>query len=334
LLERALLKLVAIRLAALLPLLLAVALGAFVLVRLAPGDFLTELSENPQVSAETIATLRQQHGLDQPLPVQFRKWLWRAAQGDLGYSLIYHTPVSTLLGERIGNTLLLAVASLLLAWLAAVPLGVLAAHTRWRWLERGLSLISSLLLAVPSFLLALFFLLLAARTNWFPLGGVAALETENVSWWERQADFAWHLALPALVLALRQFPHYFQQVRASVRECLAQEFILAARAKGLSERAILFKHALKPAANALVTQAGSSLGALLSGAFIVEAVLSWPGLGSLTVNALLGRDLFVLLGCLLWAALLLACGNLLADILLLLVDPRLRQVSTAVNPIR
>lgn len=322
-LERALLKLVAIRLAALLPLLLAVALGAFVLVRLAPGDFLTELSENPQVSAETLATLRQQHGLDQPLPVQFRKWVWRAAQGDLGYSLIYHTPVSTLLGERLGNTLWLAVVSLLLAWLAALPLGVLA--TRARWLERGLSWLSSLLLAVPSFLLALCFLLLAARTNWFPLGGVGAFETENFSWWQRQKDFAWHLALPALVLALRQFPHYFQQVRASVRECLTQEFTLTARAKGLSERAILFKHALKPAANVLVTQAGHSLGALLSGAFIVEAVLSWPGLGSLTVNALLGRDLFVLLGCLLWAALLLALGNLLADILLLLVDPRLRQ---------
>lgn len=322
-LERALLKLVAIRLAALLPLLLAVALGAFILVQLAPGDFLTELSENPQVSAETLAALRQQHGLDQPLPVQFGKWLWRAAQGDLGYSLIYHAPVSTLLGERLGNTLWLAMVSLSLAWLAALPLGVWA--TRARWLERGLAGLSSLLLAVPSFLLALCFLLLAARTNWFPLGGVVAFETESFSWWQRQKDFAWHLALPALVLALRQFPHYFQQVRASVRECLTQEFILTARAKGLSERAILFKHTLKPAANVLVTQAGHSLGALLSGAFIVEAVLSWPGLGSLTVNALLSRDLFVLLACLLWAALLLALGNLLADILLLLVDPRLRQ---------
>lgn len=333
-LERALLKLVLIRLAVLLPLLLAVALGAFSLVQLAPGDFLTELSENPQVSAETITALRQQHGLDQPLTVQFGKWLWRAAQGDLGYSLIYHTRVSTLLGERLSNTLWLALASLLLAWLAALPLGVLATRARWRWVERGLSSFSSLLLAVPSFLLALCFLLLAARTNWFPLGGVLALETENFTWWQRQKDFAWHLALPALVLALRQFPHYFQQVRASVGECLTQEFILAARAKGLSERAILFKHALKPAANALITQAGNSLGALLSGAFIVEAVLSWPGLGSLTVNALLGRDLFVLLACLLWAALLLALGNLLADCLLLLVDPRLRQVGAPVNPVR
>jgi peptide/nickel transport system permease protein len=190
-----------------------------------------------------------------------------------------------------------------------------------------LSWLSALLLAVPSFLLALFFLLLAARTSWFPLGGVVTPETENFSRWQKLADFAWHLALPATVLALRQFPYYFQQVRASVRESLTQDFILAARAKGLSERAILFKHALKPAANALVTQAGNSLGALLSGAFIVEAVLSWPGLGSLTVNALLGRDLFVLLACLMWAALLLALGNLLADVLLLLVDPRLRQAA-------
>ncbi len=333
-LERAFLKLVTGRLLALLPLLLAVAFGAFALVRLAPGDFLTELSENPQISAETLAALRQQHGLDQPLTVQFGKWLWRAAQGDLGYSLIYHTPVSTLLGERIGNTLWLAVVSLLLAWLSAVPLGVLAARGWWRWLARVSAWLSALLLAVPSFLLALFFLLLAARTNWFPLGGVVAPETENFSGWQKLVDFAWHLALPATVLALRQFPHYFQQVRASVRESLTQDFILAARAKGLSERAILFKHALKPAANALVTQAGNSLGALLSGAFIVEAVLSWPGLGSLTINALLGRDLFVLLACLMWAALLLALGNLLADILLLLVDPRLRQSARAVNPIQ
>jgi peptide/nickel transport system permease protein len=242
-------------------LLLAVALGAFILVRLAPGDFLTELSENQQISAETLAALRQQHGLDQPLPVQFGKWLWRAAQGDLGYSLIYHMPVSTLLGERIGNTLWLAVVSLLLAWLSAVPLGVLAG--RGRWLERVLSWLSALLLAVPSFLLALVFLLLAARTNWFPLGGVVALKTENFSGWQKLADFAWHLALPATVLALRQFPHYFQQVRASVRESLTQDFILAARAKGLSEQTILFKHALKPAANALGHAGGQFSGRAL-----------------------------------------------------------------------
>ncbi|MBI1766278.1 MAG: ABC transporter permease [Acidobacteria bacterium] len=324
-LRQTLIKLIAKRLLLLLPLLLAVACGAFVLVRLAPGDFLTELRENPQISAETLATLRQQHGLDQPLPTQFGKWLWRAAQGDLGYSLIYYAPVSTLIRERLFNTIWLAGASLALAWLAALPLGVFVASGRAPWLDHGLASLSALLLAAPSFLLALLFLLFAARTNWFPLGGVVATDSENLAWPQRWADFAWHLALPALVLALRQFPHYFQQVRASVRECLTQDYIVTARAKGLSEGAILFKHALKPAANALITQAGNSLGALLSGAFIVEAVLSWPGLGGLTVNALLSRDVFVLLACLLWAALLLALGNLLADVLLLLVDPRLRR---------
>lgn len=313
------------RLLLLLPLLLLVACGAFVLVRLAPGDFLTELSENPQISAETLAALRQQHGLDQPLPVQFGKWFWRATQGDLGYSFIYYAPVSTLLRERLCNTIWLAIASLALAWLTALPLGVAVASGRTPWLDRGLASFSALLLAVPAFLLALLFLLFAARTNWFPLGGVTATDAESLTWPQRWADFAWHLALPALVLALRQFPHYFQQVRASVREGLTQDYIVTARAKGLREGVILFKHALKPAANALISQAGNSIGALLSGTFVVEAVLSWPGLGGLTVNALLSRDVFVLLACLLWAALLLALGNLLADVMLLLVDPRLRR---------
>lgn len=324
-LRQALIKLIAKRLLLLLPLLLVVACGAFVLVRLVPGDFLTELSENPQISAETLATLRQQHGLDQPLPTQFGKWLWRAAQGDLGYSLIYYAPVSTLLRERLLNTIWLAVASLILAWLTALPLGVVVARGRTPWLDHSLALLSASLLAVPSFLLALLFLLFAARTNWFPLGGVAAIEAEKFAWPQRWADFLWHLTLPALVLALRQFPHYFQQVRASVRAGLTHDYIVTARAKGLREGVILFKHALKPAANALISQAGNSIGALLSGAFVVEVVLSWPGLGGLTVNALLSRDVFVLLACLLWSALLLALGNLLADVILLLVDPRLRR---------
>ena len=321
------LKLIVWRTLALIPLLLAVALFTFLLLHLSPGDFLSELSANPQVAAETVAGLRKQYGLDQPWYVQFGKWLGQIARGDFGYSFACQCPVGSLVAERVFNTVALAAGSLLLALLIALPLGALAAWRRARGstslLDRMLSFSATLSLSLPSFLLALLAVLLAARTGWFPVGGVQSLDHERFSTAGKFADYLHHLILPATVLALRQMPAYWRQMRAGMLEILAQDYILAARARGLGESRILFKHAGRNALNPILSMFGNSIGSLLSGAFIVEAVMSWPGLGSLAVNALLSRDLYVLLACLILAAALLAAGNLLSDLLLAAADPRI-----------
>ncbi|MGE0885447.1 MAG: ABC transporter permease [Blastocatellales bacterium] len=319
------LRLILQRLIALVPLLLAVALGSFLLVHLAPGDFLAEMSLNPQISDETLARLREQYALDQPWYEQFGKWLTRIVRGDFGYSFAYSCPASSLIYERLGNTALLAFAGLAMTLGAAVPLGLLAATKRGGAVDRVLVFLSALSLSTPSFLLALLAVVIAAHTGWFPIGGVNSLDSEKLTATARLADFAHHLILPATVLAVRQVPSFFRQLRASLLETLAQDYILTARAKGMPERTVLFKHALKNAVNPLLTMLGNSIGSLLSGAFIVEAIMSWPGLGSLAVSSLLSRDLYVLVACLIFAALLLALGNLLADLLLALTDPRIRQ---------
>lgn len=320
-----LLKMIAWRLLSLIPLLLAVSLLTFLLIRLAPGDFLSELEANPQVSAETVAGLRQRYGLDQPWFAQFGGWLWRIVRGDFGYSFACQCPVSSLVAGRVFNTVTLAVSSLSLALIVALPLGALAAHRRSPRLDQVLSFFTTLSLSLPSFLLALVAVLFAARTGWFPIGGVQSLDHERLSAVGRLADYLHHLILPATVLALRQIPGYLRQMRASALEALAQEYILAARARGVSERAILFKHACRNAINPIISMLGNSIGSLLSGAFIIEAVMSWPGLGSLAVNSLLSRDLYVLMACLIYAAVLLALGNLLADLSLAAADPRIRR---------
>jgi peptide/nickel transport system permease protein len=321
-------KLILHRIAVLVPLLLAVALSAFLLVRLAPGDFVAELSLNPQVSAQTLERLREQYGLNQPWYRQFGSWLGGVVRGDWGYSLSCHCPASQLLTERLANTVWLALSGLGLTLALAVPLGLLAAQQqaarRGGWFNRALAVLSALCQATPAFLLALLAMVLAARSGWFPLGGVQSLAAGQFSAAGRWLDFAHHLILPASVLALRQAPGFFRQVRVSVLETLGQDFILTARAKGLSEGSIVLKHALRYALPPTLAMLGNSLGSLLSGAFIVEAVMSWPGLGSLTVNALLSRDLPLLVACLVCAALVLALGNLVADVLLVWADPRVR----------
>ncbi|MEP7269931.1 MAG: ABC transporter permease [Acidobacteriota bacterium] len=317
-------KLVVRRFLGMIPLLFAVALCTFFLVRLAPGDYFSELSLNPQISPETLNSLRQQYGLDRPWYAQFAAWFWRVLHGDLGYSISYHGPVASLLGERLFNTVLLAVSALSLALLVSFPLGLFAVAARSRWVDRVLALLTSLFLSLPTFLWALLALLFAAKSGLFPIGSATSIDHDSLSWSGRVGDVIHHLVLPASVLAVRQVPGYLRQLSGSLREILGEEYIVAARAKGLAERAILLKHALRNALNPIVTMFGQSLGSLLSGAFVVEAIMSWPGIGNLAVSALLARDLDVVVACVLYAALLLAAGNLLADILLGIVDPRIR----------
>jgi peptide/nickel transport system permease protein len=305
-------------------LLAGVSLLSFVLVELAPGDFFSEMRLDPRISETTLRALRARHGLDRPLPERYLRWVTSLARGELGYSFAYGSPVAPLLWPRARNTLLLTSIATAFAWLIAIPLGVWWATRRGAAMRRALSGVTALLLAVPDILLALALLLLAVRTGWFPTGGMVSVGHEEMPRTARIVDVAWHLVLPATALVLGMLPVLVRYVRASVADALEAPFVRAARAHGIPERRVLYRHALPVAANPLVSLFGLSLAGLLSMSLLVEVVLSWPGLGPLLLEAILARDFYLVLGLVLASALLLVGGNLLADVLLLATDPRIR----------
>ncbi len=296
----------------------------FVFLRLAPGDFFADLRLDPQMSAQTVATLRAQAGLDQPLPVTYVRWLKSVASGNLGFSLAYNAPVAPLLWGRARNTLLLAGAATLLAWLIAIVAGVGSAARQRGIADRLIGGGTSLLLAAPELLLALGLLALAVRTGLFPTGGMVSLGFAGLSVTGKIKDIALHAALPVTALVLGTLPVLVRHVRASVLEALRAPFIQAARAHGIPRRRLLLGYALPAAANPLASLFGLSVAALLSGSLLVEVVMSWPGMGPLLLEAILARDLYVVIGAVMFSTVFLVAGNLAADALLYAVDPRIR----------
>jgi peptide/nickel transport system permease protein len=304
--------------------LLGVSVLSFVMAELAPGDFFAEMRLDLRVSEETVQALRIRHGLDRPVAERYRLWLGSLARGDLGYSFAYGSAVGPLLWPRVGNTLVLTITAVTAAWLLAVPLGVLWATRRRPVERRALAALTALLLAVPDIVIALALLLLAVRTGLFPAGGMTSIGHDQMSPAARVGDVASHLVLPVAALVLGILPVLVRHVRASVTEVLGSSFVRAARAHGVPEGRVLFRHVLPAAANPLVSLFGLSLAGLLSMSLVVEVVMSWPGLGPLLLEAILARDFFLVLGLVLASTVLLIGGNLLADALLLAVDPRIR----------
>ena len=313
------------RLAHALVLLLAVSFLSFLLLQLTPGDFFDGLRLNPEISPQTIEALRAQYGLDRPLPVRYERWLVSLAHGQLGFSLAYKSPVGPLLRERARNTLLLAGTATLLAWLMAIPIGIWSAAAKGKWPDRVFGLATSALLTIPDLLLFLLLLLLAVRTGWFPAGGMVSVSGDaGAGFWARALDISRHLILPAGGLALLAIPALVRHIRASMIEVLASPFMRAARAHGIPRRRILFRYALPVAANPVISLFGLSMAGLLSASALAEVVLSWPGLGPLLLESVLSRDVYVVAGGVMIAAVFLVAGNLLADLLLFAVDPRIR----------
>jgi peptide/nickel transport system permease protein len=289
---------------------------AFALLAAAGGDALAALQQSTPLSGAALARLRTQYGLDQPLHVRYIGWLAGAVRGDLGFSFYFQTPVTSVLWPRLLRTLALGGTALLFAWTLSLSLGLLAARRADSWLERGCEGLVLLASATPRLLLALLALVLAVRTGWFETGG--ALGGLG------PAALGRRLLAPALVLSVPLIAVFLAQTRAAVQSALGTDYVRAARAKGLPEHVVLLRHALRPALNPLLTVFGYSLGGVLSGAVIVEQVLGWPGLGELSVIAVRSRDVPLLLGVVLVASTAVLLGNLLADLLLRLNDPRLR----------
>jgi peptide/nickel transport system permease protein len=305
-------------------LLAGVSLLTFLFTALAPGRYFDEMKLNPQIAPETIASLRAQYAVDEPLPTRYARWLGALAHGDLGFSFAYNAPVSLLLRVRAANTLLLTSVAMLLTWGIALPLGIWSAEREGRWSDHLLTATTAALLIVPDLVIALGLLLFAVRSGWFPAGGMAAVGAESLSWAGRARDYGLHLVLPVMALALSTCPVLVRHIRAAILDVLDAPFLRAARGHVIPRGRLLYRYALRAAANPILSLFGFSLGTLLSGSLIIEVVMSWPGLGPFLLEAILARDLYVVIGGVLLSTVFLVAGNLLADLLLYSADPRIR----------
>lgn len=318
------------RILAMIPMLLGVSLIAFLLLSLSPGDPLSAQRGNPQVPDELIRRIEAQYGFDKSVPEQYVRWLGRVLVGDLGYSFKFKRPVADVIGERLGATLLLALFSTMLTWLFAVPLGVWGALRRAEWPDRTVSVVAFVGMSLPSFFLAL--LLLYAATvlpslplvGRIPIGGIVSSGFDSMGPMERVWDVFKHLLIPGIVLTIGGIAGLQRIARGSTLETLSQPYILAARARGLSEGRVLWGHAFRNAANPLITLLGFEFSALLSGAAFTEIITSWPGLGLVALEAVRSKDMFLVMATVLMGSLLLLLGNLLADILHAWNDPRVK----------
>ncbi len=318
-------KLIARRLLHTVPVLLAVSALSMLVIDMAPGDFLSQLRSNPQISQSAVDQMRVQFALDRPWFIQYLHWLRSVVtRFDFGRSFTYGVPVSKLVLERLMNTLLLTLTAYAFAWAVAVPLGAVAAIRRNSWVDRlgcGLAVAG---LSVPQVLLVLLALYVCAETGLLPAGGMKTAGTYDLmSSAGRAVDVLRHLVAPAAVLAVVALAGIARQIRANLLDFLDADFVRTARAKGLGERQVVFRHALRVAVNPLITMFGFTIGGLLSTSLIVEWVMGWPGLGALTLEAVRRQDLYVVMAGLVMSSALLVAGNLIADILLAANDPRI-----------
>ncbi len=291
---------------------------------LTPGDFLTPIRMQRDISDEYIQQLERQFGLDQHWTIQYFLWLKNAVQFDLGYSFAYKVPVAELLGERIFATVLLAISAMVFAWIIAIPLGMLAAIKKGSIFDRLSSILAFAALSMPEFFLGLIAVYVVAQTGILPIGGFTSIEHDYLPWFAQVIDIAKHLILPAFVLGVGYIGYVMRIMRSSFIDTMHAEFVKTARAKGLSENKVMFKHVLRNAINPMISVFGLTFSFLLSGSLIIEIVFSYPGLGNLIYFALIREDQFLVIGSVMMSCTVLVICNLIADILLAWSDPRIR----------
>ncbi len=310
---------------AVLTLLLASVLCFFV-SHLAPGDYLDQLRANPQVSEETVEALAQRFGLDQPIWQQYFLWLRQVVtQADFGTSFAYQRPVTPILQERVLATLLLSGVSIIGTWAIAIPLGIVGAVHQNQFSDRSLRILSYIGQGFPTLITGLLLLFLAQNLSpLFPVGGMTSIDHADLSPIGKLLDIAWHLILPAIALSITGFAGLQRITRGELLDVLRQDYIQTARAKGLPENRVIYVHALRNAVNPLITLLGFEFANLLSGSFITELYFNWPGLGRLILASIQSQDLYLTMASLMMGATMLILGNLLADLMLKFVDPRIQ----------
>ena len=312
------------------PLLLIISVAAFVIIQLPPGDYLTSYiaslqASGEEVNLERVERLRQQYGLDQPMYVQYLKWVSGILQGDLGRSFIYNRPVTELIWARLGWTVLIVGLSLVASWAVAIPIGIYSAVKQYGVTDYVVTFLGFFGMAAPPFLLALLVMMVASRWFGLSLGGLFSAQYQDAPWSVMKLlDLANHLVVPVLVLGVAGTGATIRTIRANLLDQLHMPYVEAARARGLSEWRLLLKYPVRLAINPLISSIGGVLPALVSGSVIVAVVLNIPTVGPLLLEALLSQDMFLAGSLVMILAFLTMVGTIISDVLLAWLDPRIR----------
>ncbi len=307
------------RLAQLVPMLFFISLVSFLLVKLAPGDPV-QAYITPRMSPEDIERIRHSLGLDKPMFMQYLLWLKNVLRGDLGYSLIYHRPVLTMIAERIPATLGLMGASLILAMVLAIPLGLVAGAYKHRWLDHFLNMFAYIGISVPIFWFGILLItVFSVQLNWLPSMGMRTIGMED-SW----LDVVRHGILPCIALSFYNLSNYVRYIRSNTITQLSADYVQTQLAYGATRRSILFRHVLKNVLLPVITLFGISFGELVVGAYVTESVFSWPGMGLLGIQSITSLDYPLIMAMIMLSSTMLIVGNLLADMLYRVADPRIK----------
>lgn len=309
------------------PILFIISILLFLLVRAAPGGPLTAARRNPNISKEQIEAIEERLGLNDPLPVQYGRWLGDMLRGDMGESIKFRRPVSDMIGERVPNTLLLVGASFFVTLLFAIPIGILSARKPYSPFDYSMTTITFIGQAIPVYWLGLGLIVIFYVTiknpftgdPLFPVGGMNTRGQEG-----NLLDTLWHMVLPVAALSLGWIAWYSRFLRSSMLDVLHEDYVRTARAKGLAERGVYYKHALRNAILPLVTLIALDLPSLFAGALFVETIFSWPGMGRLFWDAAKGRDYPVLLGVVMLTAVLIIVCNIIADLAYGWLNPQVK----------
>lgn len=308
------------------PALLVISALVFAVIQLQPGGFLTQYLDDPRFSPQTVETIKRQFGLDRPLTVQYLRWVQGiVTRGDFGYSFLNGRPVASLIWERMGWTVFLAILTIACTWLIAIPLGIFTALRPRGTAATVANLVSYLGQAMPDFLLALLLIAFVLSRGGTNVGGLFSPQQIDALWgWSKLRDMLAHLWIPIVAISLEGVAALMRQMRAKLLDVLGADYIRTARAKGVAEQKVLWRHAVRNAINPLISLAGLSLPSLISSTILVSIVLNLPTIGPFLYDSLLNKDQYVVTTLLLLSSFLLMVGNLLADLALVWVDPRIR----------
>lgn len=312
------------------PTLIAISIISFTIIQLPPGDFLTTYVAQLSASGETVDqseldALRERFGLDQPMYIQYLKWAWNFVHGDFGHSFEWNKPVSELIGERLGLTVLISICTLIFTWVVSVPIGIYSAVRQYSWMDYILTIFGFIGLATPNFLLALVLLWVSYAYFGLSIGGLFSPHFADAPWnFAKVIDLLEHLWVPVVIVGLSHTAKFIRIIRGNLLDELRKPYVVTARAKGLSETRLIFKYPVRVAINPLVSTIGWTLPELISGIAITAVVLNLPTTGPLLLRALMSQDMQLAGTFIMFLSSLTVVGTLISDILLAWVDPRIR----------
>jgi len=308
-------------------LLVGVSMLTFAIIQLAPGGFAQMMGESPDATAEDTARLTELWGLDQPVHVQYLRWAEQMVQGNFGDSLAQGRPIAEMIGERLPATIFLNIIGLILIYVIALPIGIFSAVKQYSKFDHIMTFVAFLGQAMPAFFFAMLLIYyVGMQVEWIPLAGMATIGVEwgEVSFLTWLADRSRYLIMPLVVIVFGGLAGLVRFMRASMLDVIHQDYVRTARAKGLSERVVIFKHTVRNALLPIVTSLGFAFSGLLGGSVVIESIFAWPGVGLLAIQAIFTRDYPVIMAFNLIGSIMLVIGMLVADILYVVVDPRIK----------